>query len=84
MEEMQELIQILKDSNNIVFFGGAGVSTESNIPDFRSSNGLWNEKYYKQEDLKEERSYQHRPQKCGLFPFLGILLLLIISEEFLL
>ena len=44
MEEMQELIQILKDSNNIVFFGGAGVSTESNIPDFRSSNGLWNEK----------------------------------------
>jgi len=44
MEEMQELIQILKESQNIVFFGGAGVSTESNIPDFRSSNGLWNEK----------------------------------------
>ncbi len=44
MEEMKELIQILKDSKNIVFFGGAGVSTESNIPDFRSSNGLWNEK----------------------------------------
>lgn len=43
-EEIRELAQILKDSNNIVFFGGAGVSTESNIPDFRSSNGLWNEK----------------------------------------
>ena len=34
----------MRESNNIVFFGGAGVSTESNIPDFRSSNGLWNEK----------------------------------------
>ena len=44
MEEIKELIEILKESQNIVFFGGAGVSTESNIPDFRSSNGLWNEK----------------------------------------
>lgn len=44
MEEIRELADILRESNNIVFFGGAGVSTESNIPDFRSSNGLWNEK----------------------------------------
>lgn len=44
MEEILELAKILKESENIVFFGGAGVSTESNIPDFRSSNGLWNEK----------------------------------------
>ena len=44
MEEIKELADILRESNNIVFFGGAGVSTESNIPDFRSSNGLWNEK----------------------------------------
>ena len=42
--EIEQLTQILKESNNIVFFGGAGVSTESNIPDFRSSNGLRNEK----------------------------------------
>ena len=42
--EIERLTLILKESNNIVFFGGAGVSTESNIPDFRSSNGLWNEK----------------------------------------
>ena len=45
---MSEAINTLKkwieESNNIVFFGGAGVSTESNIPDFRSANGLWNEK----------------------------------------
>ena len=42
--EIEKLTQILRDSNNIVFFGGAGVSTSSGIPDFRSSNGLWNEK----------------------------------------
>ena len=41
---IKKLTQILKESNNIVFFGGAGVSTESGIPDFRSSNGLFNEK----------------------------------------
>ncbi|MDU7905113.1 MAG: Sir2 family NAD-dependent protein deacetylase, partial [Peptostreptococcaceae bacterium] len=43
-EKIENLTQILKESNNIVFFGGAGVSTASNIPDFRSSNGLFNEK----------------------------------------
>lgn len=42
--QISKLTKILKDSNNIVFFGGAGVSTESNIPDFRSANGLWSEK----------------------------------------
>ena len=43
-KEIEQLSDIIKNSNNIVFFGGAGVSTESNIPDFRSSNGLFNEK----------------------------------------
>ena len=43
-EEIRELVDIIKGSDNIVFFGGAGVSTESNIPDFRSADGLWNEK----------------------------------------
>ena len=38
----EELKEIIRDSNNIVFFGGAGVSTESNIPDFRSEAGLYN------------------------------------------
>lgn len=42
--EIENLTQILRDSHNIVFFGGAGCSCESGIPDFRSSNGLWNEK----------------------------------------
>ena len=43
-QELQELISVIRESDSIVFFGGAGVSTESNIPDFRSANGLWNEK----------------------------------------
>ncbi len=38
---VEKLKQLINDSNNIVFFGGAGVSTESNIPDFRSSDGLY-------------------------------------------
>lgn len=38
----QELKKIIEESENIVFFGGAGVSTESNIPDFRSEQGLYN------------------------------------------
>lgn len=39
------LQQIIDESNNIVFFGGAGVSTESGIPDFRSVDGLYHQKY---------------------------------------
>ncbi len=42
MDRIKELINIVNNSNNIVFFGGAGVSTESNIPDFRGSSGLYN------------------------------------------
>lgn len=45
MEKVEELKQIIKESNNIVFFGGAGVSTESGIPDFRSKDGLYNQQY---------------------------------------
>lgn len=41
---IEKLAEILKGSNNIVFFGGAGMSTESGIPDFRSANGLYSEK----------------------------------------
>ena len=42
--KIEQLATILRQSNNIVFFGGAGVSTASNIPDFRSSNGLFSQK----------------------------------------
>ena len=42
---IEEFKKIIENSNNIVFFGGAGVSTESGIPDFRSKDGLYNQKY---------------------------------------
>ena len=45
MEEIRKFQQMIDESRNIVFFGGAGVSTESNIPDFRSEDGLYNMKY---------------------------------------
>ena len=44
--KIEVLKEIIKKSNNIVFFGGAGVSTESNIPDFRGNGGLYKNKEY--------------------------------------
>jgi len=43
MEKINKLIDFIKESNHIVFFGGAGVSTESGVPDFRSKDGLYNQ-----------------------------------------
>lgn len=45
MNEIEKLQRMMDECENIVFFGGAGVSTESNIPDFRSADGLYQEKY---------------------------------------
>ena len=42
---MEDLKEIINKSKSVVFFGGAGVSTESGIPDFRSKDGLYNQKY---------------------------------------
>ncbi len=69
-EQIQELADILKESNNIVFFGGAGVSTESDIPDFRSSNGLWNEKLkinFTPEQLVSHTFYVRYPDEFFTF-----------------
>ena len=44
-EKILKFTEMISKSNNIVFFGGAGVSTESGIPDFRSKDGLYNQKY---------------------------------------
>lgn len=52
---MDELKKIIDTSKNIVFFGGAGVSTESGIPDFRSQDGLYNQKY----DVAPEKILSH-------------------------
>ena len=45
MSSVEELQKVIDESKKIVFFGGAGVSTESGIPDFRSVDGLYNQKY---------------------------------------
>lgn len=46
MKEITILQKMIDESSNIVFFGGAGVSTESNIPDFRSADGLYQQRYH--------------------------------------
>lgn len=64
-EQITKLAGILRDSGNIVFFGGAGVSTASGIPDFRSSNGLWNEKLnrnFSPEELVSHTMYMRYPE----------------------
>ena len=60
----QELKQRVLASNKVVFFGGAGVSTESGIPDFRSSNGLWNENYrYPPEQVVSHSFFMAHPRE---------------------
>ncbi len=63
MEKLQELQRMIDESQRIVFFGGAGVSTESNIPDFRSSDGLYNEQYqYPPEQVVSHTFFQKRTE----------------------
>lgn len=61
--DLDELQKIIDESNNIVFFGGAGVSTESGIKDFRSVDGLYNEKYDYPPEVMLSRSFFNEHQK---------------------
>lgn len=66
MTKTEKLSEIIKNSDNIVFFGGAGVSTASGIPDFRSSNGLFNEKLnitFTPEQLVSHTFYMRYPKE---------------------
>lgn len=56
-ESIAELSRILKDSDNIVFFGGVGISTASGIPDFRSSSGLYSKKLNRSFTLEQAVSH---------------------------
>lgn len=58
-ERMKELNEMISSSSNIVFFGGAGVSTESGIPDFRSKDGLYNQKDVKFNKYEPEYLLSH-------------------------
>ena len=62
MEKLETLKQWIEESNHIVFFGGAGVSTESGIPDFRSTDGLYSQKFeYPPETIISHSFYQRKP-----------------------
>lgn len=68
MDEIAVLKQWIKESGNIVFFGGAGVSTESGIPDFRSTDGLYNQQYdYPPETIISHSFYIRKPEEFYRF-----------------
>ena len=68
MSGLEQLNQWIAESNNIVFFGGAGVSTESGIPDFRSVDGLYNQQYdYPPETIISHSFYRRNPKEFYRF-----------------
>lgn len=68
MEEVQKLNQIIDENDNIVFFGGAGVSTESGIPDFRSVDGLYHQEYkYPPETILSHSFFMQNPEEFYRF-----------------
>ena len=67
-QKIQELKELISKSKNIVFFGGAGVSTESGIPDFRSKDGLYNMKYdYPPEEILSHTFFMKKPEEFFKF-----------------
>ena len=67
-ERVDLLEQWIKESDNVVFFGGAGVSTESGIPDFRSVDGLYNQQYdYPPETIISHSFYRKNPKEFYRF-----------------
>lgn len=68
MEQLEQLRKWVKESSNIVFFGGAGVSTESGIPDFRSVDGLYHQQYdYPPETILSHTFYRQKPEEFYRF-----------------
>ena len=63
MDDIEKVKNIISHSRNIVFFGGAGMSTESGIPDFRSSDGIYSEDYdsYPPEYILSNTFFKARP-----------------------
>ena len=66
--EIEELQKIIDEYDNLVFFGGAGVSTESGIPDFRSVDGLYNQQYdYPPETILSHTFFMEKPEEFYRF-----------------
>lgn len=67
-KETDEFVKIIQENSHIVFFGGAGVSTESGIPDFRSVDGLYHQQYdYPPETILSHSFYRRNPQEFYRF-----------------
>ena len=67
-EEIKKLKEWTRHNDNIVFFGGAGVSTESGIPDFRSTDGIYNQEYdYPPETILSHSFYEENPEEFYRF-----------------
>ena len=67
-DDIATLKKWVEESNNIVFFGGAGVSTESGVPDFRSVDGLYNQKYdYPPETILSHTFYRRKTDEFYRF-----------------
>ena len=67
-EKIAELKEWIAGSDNIVFFGGAGVSTESGIPDFRSVDGLYHQKWkYPPETILSHTFFERMPEEYYRF-----------------
>ena len=67
-EEVKKLKELVDASRNIVFFGGAGVSTESGIPDFRSTDGLYHQQWkYPPEVILSHTFYESNPEEFFRF-----------------
>lgn len=68
MNTVEQIVEVIKNSDNVVFFGGAGVSTESGIPDFRSVDGLYNQKYdYPPETILSHTFYRRKTSEFYRF-----------------
>ncbi len=68
MDDIKRLQDIIDNSRRIVFFGGAGVSTESGVPDFRSVDGLYNQKYdYPPEEILSHTFFARNPEEFYRF-----------------
>lgn len=68
MDKIRQLQDMINESNRIVFFGGAGVSTESGIPDFRSVDGLYHQKYpYPPETILSHTFFRKYPEEFYRF-----------------
>lgn len=68
MNQIEELQKMIDEHENIVFFGGAGVSTESGIPDFRSTDGLYHQEYdYPPETILSHTFFQREPKEFFRF-----------------